>query len=151
MISITGLSKSSVLAALYNAARPQGMGFLQYDPTPMTDDEAKEILAESSRFDYLKGRVLKVDLSGDTFEERLYDRDNGTNAAAIVIAALRATGDPNTSTMVTLHKTGRKDAARIVSENLTRKTQTEERDGITVVKLGYEDVQNVLRPRLAIE
>lgn len=43
-ISIAGLDKAAVLAALYNAARPQGLGFLQYDPTPMTKDEAQKIL-----------------------------------------------------------------------------------------------------------
>ena len=41
MISIEGLDKSKVLAALYNASRPQGMGFMQYDPNPMTEEEAE--------------------------------------------------------------------------------------------------------------
>lgn len=41
-------------------------------------------------FDYLYGRVMKVDLSSDeSFEERLYDRDNGTGAAQRVIDRLR--------------------------------------------------------------
>lgn len=40
-----------------------------------------DVLAAKNReklfsFDYLYGRVLKVDLSGDEFEESLYDRDN---------------------------------------------------------------------------
>lgn len=39
-MDISGLSKASVLAALYNAARPQGMGFLQYDPKPMSEADA---------------------------------------------------------------------------------------------------------------
>lgn len=30
MVSIKGLGKAKVLAALYNASHPQGMGFLQY-------------------------------------------------------------------------------------------------------------------------
>jgi hypothetical protein len=34
-IDLKGLNKAAVLAALYNASKPQGMGFLQYDPTPM--------------------------------------------------------------------------------------------------------------------
>jgi hypothetical protein len=39
---------------------------------------------------YLKGRVMKVDLSGDSFGPWLYDRDNGDGAAERVIAELRA-------------------------------------------------------------
>ena len=39
-------------------------------------------MARQSYFDYLKGRVMKVDLSEDDgFEEWLYDRDNGEGAA----------------------------------------------------------------------
>lgn len=45
-------------------------------------------------FDYLYGRVMKVDLSSDDgFEERLYDRDNGKGAAQKVIDALRTNGE----------------------------------------------------------
>lgn len=40
-------------------------------------------------FDYLKGRVMKVNLSGDTLNEWGYDRDNGTGAAERAIASLR--------------------------------------------------------------
>ena len=36
-ISLVGLSKAAVLAALYNASKPQGMGFLQFNPKPMDE------------------------------------------------------------------------------------------------------------------
>lgn len=82
MVDITGLPKGKVLAALYNASQPLGLGFLEYDPTPMTEEEANEILKTRQYFDYLKGRVMKVDLASDIgFNEWLYDRDNGTGAA----------------------------------------------------------------------
>lgn len=82
-IDITGMDKAEVLAKLYNAARAQGMGLLHYDPQPMTADEAQKILdAGHKYFDYLKGRVMKVRLGGDTLDPRLYDRDNGKGAAA---------------------------------------------------------------------
>ena len=64
-ISIVGLDKAVVLAALYNASRPQGMGFMHYNPTPMTADQAKELLNQTTYFDYLQGRVMKLDLSTD--------------------------------------------------------------------------------------
>ena len=35
-VRIVDLDKADVLAALYNAAQPQGKGFMQYSSTPMT-------------------------------------------------------------------------------------------------------------------
>lgn len=57
MINIKGLNKAKVLAALYNASKPLGLGILQYDPKDMSEKEAAELLKEQSYFDYLKGRV----------------------------------------------------------------------------------------------
>ena len=92
MVSIKGLNKATVLAVLYNHARPQGLGFLQYDPRDMTTMETDEILKASGMnpyFDYLKGRVMKVSLASDEeFDERLYDRDNGDGAAQRAINTL---------------------------------------------------------------
>lgn len=89
-IDVSGLNPGAVLAALYNASQPLGMGALHYDPTPMTVDQAAEILAERNYFDYLKGRVMKVEIptDGGTLDPRLYDRDNGVGAAARAIALL---------------------------------------------------------------
>lgn len=79
MVSIQGLDKAAVLAALYNASHPAGMGFLQAKYTPMTVEEAQQHLGvgdDHNRmfgdrmnrgcyyFDYLNGRALKVNLSG---------------------------------------------------------------------------------------
>lgn len=85
-IDISKVSKAKVLAALYNNSQPLGMGFLQFDPTPMTEQEAEELLEKYTYFDYVKGRVMKIDLSGDTLSTWLYDRDNGPGAA---LAALQ--------------------------------------------------------------
>jgi len=49
----------------------------------------KEAPGENLSFDYLKGRVLKVDISGDELETQGYDRDNGQGAAARAIDAVR--------------------------------------------------------------
>ena len=92
MIDITGLDKAVILAALYNAAKPQGLGVLHYTPDDMTRAEAAKIVANTELqlyFDYIKGRVLKVNLSGDTLNPNAYDRDNGAGAAARVLALLR--------------------------------------------------------------
>ena len=85
MIDIRGISKAKVLAALYNASKPQGLGSFQFDPTPMTEMEAQAILLGQTYFDYLKGRIMKADLSSDSFNPRLYDRDNGEGAAESAI------------------------------------------------------------------
>lgn len=80
-ISLNGKDKVDVLIALYDNSKPQGMGILHYDPTPMRRSEAESLLEKSTYFDYLKGRVMKVDLSGDSFDPSMYDRDNGQGAA----------------------------------------------------------------------
>jgi hypothetical protein len=89
MISIKGLDKAEVLAGLYNNARAQGMGFLHYTPEDMTTKEAKKLLKECDSFDYVQGRVMKIRLNGDEFDEYLYDRDNGSGAAARVVNKIR--------------------------------------------------------------
>lgn len=93
-IDITGLDKADVLAALYNAARTQGIGLLHYRPGDMTSEEARQRLEISTSVDYLRGRVLKVNLSGDSLCPFAYDRDNGQGAAERVIDALRAQNKP---------------------------------------------------------
>lgn len=88
-IDISKHNKADVLRVLYDAAKPQGMGFLHYQPAPMTRDEADELLQQGDYFDYVNGRVMKVriDDSGE-LHPRLYDRDNGEGAAARAIATL---------------------------------------------------------------
>jgi hypothetical protein len=83
-MNIKGLKKEAVLAALYNASKLQGMGFLHYNPKPMTEAEAAELLKRyeaNPYFDYLYGRVMKIEISGDELDTGLYNRDNGIDAA----------------------------------------------------------------------
>ncbi|WP_346961371.1 hypothetical protein [Clostridium sp.] len=90
MINIEGLKKAEVLKELYNNSKPLGMGFLQFEEEEMTTKEAEELLKQTTYFDYLKGRVMKVDLSSDIeFEEWLYDRDNGQGSAQRIINSLK--------------------------------------------------------------
>lgn len=89
MIDISGLNKAEVLAVLYNSSQAQGMGLVQSNPKTLTIEEAQGLLAKQSYFDYLKGRVLKVELSGDTLCSARYDRDNGIGAAERAISRMR--------------------------------------------------------------
>jgi hypothetical protein len=96
VIDISGLTKASVLAALYNASAPVGMGFIHYTSGDMSEAEAEKALTTEIGpfgrplyFDYVRGRALKVDLSKDSFDPWLFDRDNGKGAAARAIEKLR--------------------------------------------------------------
>lgn len=88
MIDIKNMNKADVLAKLFNASKQQGMGVLDSSgASGMSVNEAQEILdGGQTYFDYLKGRVMKIDLSGDELSPGLYDRDNGTGAAAAALA-----------------------------------------------------------------
>lgn len=89
-MDISGLDKAAVLAALYNASKQQGMGFLHArGATDMTVAQAREELAKRDYFDYLHGRVMKINLAGDEVDTRLYDRDNGAGAAERAVDAIR--------------------------------------------------------------
>jgi hypothetical protein len=148
MIDITGLDKAAVLAALYNASRPLGMGFMQYDSKPMTAADAAPFLESRTDFDYLKGRVMKVDLKGNTFDPRWYDRDNGDGAAAKAVDALRVSGNPNNDVIALNHKLGREEAAEAVRGKLRIPSKLEESEGNASFTMGFADVADALEPRI---
>jgi hypothetical protein len=90
-IDISGLDKAAVLAALYNHAKPLSLGSAPYRPEDMPIEVARRLIAAASLgtfWDYVHGRVLKVDLSGNALDARLYDLDNGVNAARQALAPL---------------------------------------------------------------
>lgn len=94
-ISIKGIDKAELLAALFNRSHQQGMGFMNAaGRTDMTVEQAKEVIEkhydpETLYFDYLRGRVLKVGIAGDTLRTALYNRDVGEGAAEFVVDSLR--------------------------------------------------------------
>lgn len=98
-IDIKGIDKADLLNALYSRAQVLGLGALHAKPGDLTPEEAAVLVirhtdsrGERTRiyFDYLHGRVMKVDIGGDTLNGCLYDRDNGQGSAAAIVAALRA-------------------------------------------------------------
>lgn len=104
-IDISNLPKPAVLAALHNGTCAMGMGVLNDIHRDMTDEEAAKIMGwgdDATRmfgelgnredrlyFDYVQGRPLKADITGDVWDCWLYDRDAGSGRGAAVIAALR--------------------------------------------------------------
>jgi len=145
-ISLAGLNKADVLAALYNASKPQGMGFLQYDPKPMTREEAEALLKQTTHFDYLKGRVMKLNLADDELDPWGYDRDNGQNSAKNVIDELRKTSSVNPLTIQARHHVGTLESAEHVRASLQEESRFERHGEVVVVRVGLADVADKLGP-----
>lgn len=121
-IDIQGIDKAELLAALYNRSKVLGMGALHAKQGDMSLDDARDTIAKHSYvnhwhindkgcppntpattiyFDYLHGRVMKVELAGDTLKTRGYNLDNGEGAAEAIVAAVRAKAPiPGTPTVV---------------------------------------------------
>jgi hypothetical protein len=106
LVDIAGLPKAAVLKALHDGTHPVGFGILQarHDDAPLEEfqrriDEDRRHCAVSRHrhlyFDYVFGRPIKSDISGDVLDPRLYDRDAGEGAAASAIARLRDRSSAN--------------------------------------------------------
>ncbi len=147
-IDIKDLNRADVLAALYNASKPQGMGFMQYEPKPMQREEAEELLKRGKYFDYLKGRVMKVDLSDNEFDPWGYDRDNGPGAAKAALNALRDLKDTNAPQIQKMHKESTFESAVGVNKNLLTSNTIKENDGAVVLTLGLGEFADVLGPKV---
>lgn len=95
MVDIKGLDKAEVLHALWRHSHAQGLSFLGLTPEGFTLEKAQSLIKEKQDknarlyFDYVEGHVIKCDLSGDAFDEFLYDRDCGPGAAEAAIDELR--------------------------------------------------------------
>lgn len=117
---------------------------MHYDPMPMTTEQAQKLLdSGQTDFDYLIGRVMKVDLSRDEFSPWGYDRDNGEGAATKAIATL-STGSVNSSEIQKKHHEGVINSASQAMEMMEEKSTFE---GNTLT-LGLKDVSNVLEPKI---
>ncbi len=142
-ISIEGINKDTILAALYNASKPQGMGFIQYDPKPMSAEEAGAILEKTTSFDYLKGRVMKICLEKDEVDTRWYNRDNGENAAERAIEALRQSNNPNADS---IQKTHSENTLAAGIEAVRHMADESRMEGCDTLHLGLSDVKEHLAP-----
>lgn len=147
-ISLKSLDRAEVLAALYNGSKPQGLGLLHFDSEPMSIEEARKLLQHQTYFDYLKGRVMKVDLSGDELDPRLYDRDNGQGAAERVINALIATGSVNPEEAELQHLEGTRKAAQEARRGLDTKSSFREEGDWAVLELGLGEFGEELKPKI---
>ena len=105
-INVSDIQPAELLAGLYNAVGPSGLGFLQARPGDMTVEDASALLngdkqetdypinrnrseGKPAYFDYLHGRCLKIEINGKTLRAGLYDRDYGEGAAQRVVDSIR--------------------------------------------------------------
>lgn len=98
MVNIKGLDKAQVLLVLWNNSRMQGRSSSGYKGE-LTLRRAKELIEQHRHtgmkgeeriyFNYLNGKVIKIDLAPDVIDTYLYDRDNGGGAGENAIEKLR--------------------------------------------------------------
>lgn len=86
-VNISGIQKIALLRALWEAQTVAS--FFAYQPRPkFSESEAEQVVTESY-IDYFCGRPIKMDLSGDTLNPQLYDRDAGARKCASVVNKLK--------------------------------------------------------------
>jgi hypothetical protein len=154
VIDVSGLDLGAVVAALYNAATPVGMGFMHYDPVPMTIEEGQQVVAElrlDKGFDYCSGRVMKLHLRDvPNIDVTWYNRDNGEGVAEMAIDQLRTTGTVSGGLIEISHNNrmtkSATEAGRRIETEATKIVR--ESDGVAVVHMGLDDVKDVLKPKL---
>ena len=89
-MNIKGMSKAKILTELFNGASPIGMGAFHKMVHDMNEGNAEQIIERGQvYFDYLHGRPLKIDLSGDELDTYLYNRDNGEGKAEEIIGKIK--------------------------------------------------------------
>lgn len=149
MVSIKGLNKAQVLAALYNGSKPQAFGFIHYTPQPMTEQEAAAtIVNQGFSFDYLNGRVMKIDISNDDVHTQGYDQDNGTGAVEGIINALRNTNDVNTETIETLHLENTRQSALFAKSHLDDNPTIKINGNVIEYGLGLSEAKPYIEDKL---
>lgn len=64
MIDVTGVNVVELVKKAYDLSRPQGMGMMHFDPTPLTDIEAQSLIAKNNtvNLDYVRGRACKFNV-----------------------------------------------------------------------------------------
>ena len=86
MVNIKDLGKAEVLKTLWEHSHTQGMSFLGLlglENGVFTIEHARELVESNSclYFDYVDGHVIKCNITGDEFDESLYERDCGEGSA----------------------------------------------------------------------
>lgn len=77
-IDVSRLNLIEIVKAAYDLSRPVGMGYLHYDPEPLTNEKATDLIDLKSEnvvsLDYVKGRAVKFRVFKEN--NKLYIRDS---------------------------------------------------------------------------
>lgn len=70
MIDLTGVDLVALAKAAYDLSKPQGMGFLHYEPGGLTDEQAQSLVNDEGNrcalsLDYVAGRAVKLTVFRD--------------------------------------------------------------------------------------
>ena len=95
-VQIEGIPKDRVLMALYNGSKhPKQEFFLNQSAKKGMSEAVAQAHIELRRshgkrldFDYIDGRVIKADITGDHFDSRCYDMENGHGAAQRAVSGI---------------------------------------------------------------
>ncbi|MBB76605.1 MAG: hypothetical protein CMJ75_19030 [Planctomycetaceae bacterium] len=96
-MDIRGIDKATLLAALVNGSKPQGMGHLT-NRGHFRREQAQQLIdkrterGEKLYFDYVNGCPIKCDIGGDVLDTRKYNRDAGEGIAEAIVEAIRKRG-----------------------------------------------------------
>jgi len=91
-VDISGVDKVVLLRELWNNSKPAAFFTMNgIPPPPFNETNAKFFV--DKYIDYYDGRLIKTDISGDTANPSMYDRDNGSGSfQKSVDAAKNTTG-----------------------------------------------------------
>lgn len=89
IVDIKDIDKAVLLTALFNRGKVQG-GLHTKHNRLMNAEEAQALInSRGYDFDYIHGRVMKIDISSDTVNSALYDRNNGDGTCSDVVRRSR--------------------------------------------------------------
>jgi len=87
-INISGLDKKELLRKLWENSQVASFFTMNHMPPPKLNE--KELTESVNGYvDYLCGRVIKCDLTGNMADPQMYDRDNGKGAFEKIVIELR--------------------------------------------------------------
>lgn len=89
-VDVRGIPKDHLLLAMWSSSSIALFYEIFDVPAPNLDlQEAGRELEHGGKLDYVQGRVIKTDISGNCVHPNLYDRDNGLGALRNVVESLR--------------------------------------------------------------
>ena len=88
-IDITEVDKVKLLEEMWKGVKPAAFFAMSGTFPPNFDRSKASEAVKNGYIDYFMGRCIKTDLSGDTINPRLYDRDAGQGTLSKIVKTLK--------------------------------------------------------------